>query len=240
MDVLLEAVTGLDWVTQLSNPTRLMRSALDEQRKNELPSMFKKFWLFPILLSFTLDGILFYVYDIDFESHPLFIGLYILCITFKLFFDALFLYAILWLVGSRPAFGVVCACYSVFVVFSPILSVSSIPATYHQYSLIQEVKAQHLDAINSWLFYRDHVQQQGKTINQNNASVLESLSSIIEVVSYIVQLIASVFVAQGLSESLAADRFKTYIAVCITSWVSIIPRAPFVLSQMLMAFALMK
>jgi hypothetical protein len=178
----IHVVLGLDWAQQLINPLNVVRCSLRENYHDDLSALFVKYWAFPIVLTFAANAVVFHIYNIEITQHLEFLILYLVSLSLKLFFAAFIIHATLKVVGLESKLGVVFLCYSIIVIYSPIMSCLVIPNTFNLYSMLKQIKDLHLDLITLYHYFFDHVGELTKNNIQTPKAFVYAIS-ILDVIS---------------------------------------------------------
>jgi hypothetical protein len=137
----------------------------------------------------------------------------------KWFVLAAAIHLLLRLFHQTSSLNAVLACYTYMVIFAPFFSVLESFGLYRQPSLVSQLKDQHLDLLDTFKFLVAHA----KALNQD-APALAATAWAIQIGSAL-SLVVSVFVAESITRHLINDRVKTYLAVWLSSVVSLLPLA---------------
>jgi hypothetical protein len=203
------------WARQLASPSELVRSCLQE---SDWMIVIAKFWAFPIVLSIAIDGALvLHAYGLDLHLQPTALLLYFVYTCLKWLIAATAIILLLKLFGLTSRFNVVVSCYTIVVIYAPIFSLSESPNAHYQLSVLSQVKAQHLDLIDSIKYLVLHVKE------MKQPTVPGSLLFVLANLEGVFVLVSSVFAAESLTQYLLNDRLKTYLAVWLSSLVSFFP-----------------
>lgn len=215
-DWLLDAATG--WMARLSAPSELVRSCVQESSRSTWNGVVKKIWAFPIFCSVILDAVLtFSAYGFDLSSNiPILIAYFLWTIT-KWFIAAAAVYLSLKLFRLTATFGVVVACYTVVVIYAPVWALIESVVTYRQVEILSILKAQHLDFTSVLSFIVSHSDLFKQSDMQ---SYVLPISFQLESALY---LSANAFVAESIAHYLLNDKFKTYLALWLSSFVGFLP-----------------
>jgi hypothetical protein len=212
----LEVIGG--WITQLVNPFELVRRCIQENSESGWTGVFGKYWGFPIAFSIAIDAVLILsAYGFNLQSQAPALFLYFIWASTKWLIAVAAVHLSLRLLRLTSNVGIIVSCYTIMVAYAPFLSLLESPATYHQIEILSLLKAQHLDFIGSMKFIFGHVDELKQSEFQSR---IMQLSFQLEGALF---LILNVLVAENLSPYLLNDKFKTYLALWFSSFVSFIP-----------------
>jgi hypothetical protein len=195
-----------------------MERCLAENAANGFQGVARKFWLFPIGLSIALDlALVFTAFGLKLESGGPAFALYLVYSCLKWFIGAAAISLLLKVFGQTARLDIVLACYTLFVIYAPIFSLCTSPNLYYEMWLALQLKAQNLDLVDTLSYVVAHAKDL-KPSGVQNFMILASS----QIVSAIF-IIPSVLLSEILTNRLINDKVKTYLAVWLSSFVSLLP-----------------
>jgi hypothetical protein len=217
-DWLLDTATG--WMARLTSPSQLVRSCIQENSVGGWTGIVKKYWAFPIFCSVILDAVItFSAYGFDLSSNIPILITYFLWTIMKWLMAAVAVYLSLKFFRLTATFGVVLACYTVVVIYAPVWTLIESGATYHQVEILSILKAQHLDFFSTGAF--KFIVSHSDLFKQSDMqSYLLPISFQLESALY---LIPNAFVAESIVHYLLTDKFKSYLALWLSSLIALLP-----------------
>jgi hypothetical protein len=206
-----------DWVHYLANPSELVVLCIQESKSGSR-AVVEKFWFFPIGCSMAINAVLVLrAYGFDIQSQAPALAIYFVYMCLKSLFGAIAITVLLSLFRFTPRRDIVFSCYTIVVMYAPIFSVLDCAGSYYQLEILSQIKAQHLDFADSFRFLRAHANEMKQSEIQ--ATVI-TVSAQLESAMFVV---ANVLTAECLTRYLMNDRFKTYLAVWLSFFVSFLP-----------------
>ena len=210
----------VDWASQLTNPSGLVERCLNENASSGFRGVVRRFWVFPILCSIALDAVLvFSAFGFDLESRGPAFALYLVYTSLKWFIGAAAINLLLRLFRQTSNLNIVIACYTFIVIYAPIFSLLESLGLYQQIWIVSQLKAQQLDLMETIKFLVSHANE----LKQSELQIFAT--TLFFQMESTISLVASVFVAESLAWHLINDKFKTYLAVWLSSIVSLLPNA---------------
>jgi hypothetical protein len=212
----LETITS--WATRLFNPSTLVQDCIQQNGVSGWRHVIGSYWSFPIAFSIALDAVLVLsAYGVDLKVQPPALLLYLVWASLKWLIAVAAIYIALKLLRFSSNFGIIVACYTIVVNAAPLFSLLESPATYHQLELLSAIKAQHLSFIDSVRFLFGHANELKQTEFQSRL-----IQSCLQIEGALF-LILNIFVAESLTSYLLINRFKAYLALWFSSFVSFVP-----------------
>jgi hypothetical protein len=133
----------LDWIFHLFRPVSFINFLRERDYQRRSLDLLYKFWLPPIIVSLAINSIIFYSIGIDVESRKPLVILGIVFGAFELLAECMILYLLLRMMSDSIQAGETLVCFTIIVIFSPILTLFAAPNTYYRASLLREISAQH-------------------------------------------------------------------------------------------------
>ena len=226
----------IEWAQQLIGPVDMVRGLLRKKYQDNLGKLIWTVWTLPITLSLAIDAIAFHAYGIEVKSQFLEFTLpYLTIQILKLFLEAALIHAILVVLRLNSRMGVVFACYSIIVIYMPVDSFLDLPYAYSSFSLLAQLKAQHLGLIETYYYFVNHNHEIAKNLINWPASMNYVISS----VGGSISMLLTVLLAECLTQILCNDRFWTYVAVCLALWIDLVPAILYRATELLLMFSYM-
>jgi hypothetical protein len=223
MNVLV--LLSINWLTNLFSPIDAIRDALVRRYDDvkRLRKLVHSFWLFPILLSMALDGLVFFRFGINLVQNVPFLILYTTAVALRLLAGPAILFATLAALGARMRLGLIFVCYTVVVIYSPFVSVTDMPSSFVRFETVKDVLSQNLSFLDSLSYFRDNV----AALNAKHPLDLGTLYRLFASAIGVLTLCVNVALAEVIVQAGKLDRVKAYVAVCWTGILMIFPQLIF-------------
>jgi hypothetical protein len=218
----LNVLDGLEWSFQALKPLETIKRAITTQYVDGRITFLGRFWTFPILFTIALNLPIFRTLGLDIDHDVVSMGFILLSTSIKQALGGFLLWLILRIVRVEANLSVVLGCYTIYVIYSPFIALLELPANYIKYNMLINLKSQHLSILDSLGFWLD-----GRAAVPMNDIVKSTwfmtVAVVVDFISPIVNLIEIVIVSEGVVQFMNGDRFRTYCAVTIGSFIFVIP-----------------
>ena len=201
----------------MANPLALIQQCLSENYQHDPEKLVKDYWIVPIFISVAVEAGVLAAYNIELLSRIPLTVTYVIFVLSRSLIATAVLFWVFRLFRVRVEFGTVALCYTVAVVYSPLLGALALPSTSRAFSLVAGMTAEHITPAD----VLPYLMQYGKELQQINLK--QGPLIVLSELSAAVLMISNVLVAECLAQTLSTDRFRTYAAVWLASAASFIP-----------------
>jgi hypothetical protein len=201
----------------MANPLTLIQQCLGANYHHDPEKLLKDYWIIPIFISVAVEAGVLAAYNIELLSRIPLTVTYVIFVLSRSLIATAVLFWVLRVFGLRAEFGTVALCYTVAVVYSPLVGALALPSTSRAFSLVARMAAEHVTPAD----VLPYLMQYGKELQKINPK--QGPLIVLSEVSAAILMISNVLVAECLAQALSADRFRTYAAVWFASAASFIP-----------------
>jgi hypothetical protein len=226
-----DVLPGFEWLLQVVQPLRTLNRVLSSPLRNDPTAVFKRFWLFPIILASLLNILVMLGNHIP-AKDPMFFSIYTFIIVLKLFMDVLIIYASLYLTGSRVKINDIIAIYSISVIYLPFVSIAALPLNYNVYAIVMQVNDQHLGQYDSFRYLTTHF----KELLSKVQIELGPIPQFLGIIAYVAWLASSILMAEALIQKFKVDDFSSYVSITMANFLGLIPQAFAIVTQVIVMF----
>jgi hypothetical protein len=218
----LSVLGGLEWIFDCFKPIDTVKQAIQVQRQEGRTKFLGRFWAMPIVIALLLNVPIFRSVSLSVEHDTIMMGFLLLSDSVKQALGGFVLLAILRIFRIRLDTTVAMGCYTIFVIYSPIFALMELHETYIRDLVLVNIKAQHLELLDSLTFWLGGKAKPSPDDVTNWPSVI-AITNWIYQIRNVFNLVEIVFVAECLSQIIAANRFRTYFAVTVGSFLFFVP-----------------
>jgi hypothetical protein len=210
-------ISAFRWVKWTASPLNLIEQCLRENYQTDTERLVKDYWIFPIVVSVAVEAGVLAAYNIDLLSRVPLTLMYVIFVLMRSLIATAVLFCLLRLFRIRADFGTVALCYTIAVVYSPVVGALGIPYTSEAFSLVARMTAEHVNPSDVLPYLLQH----GKELQKINPK--QGPLVILSEISAAVLMSSNVLVAECLAQALSGDRFRVYAAVLFSSVASFVP-----------------
>lgn len=223
-------IFGLNWLFQIVRPIETLNFAIEAGRR-DVKELFSEYWAFPILLSVAINTLVYHKYGIDSYLNSTNL-LVIVLSSLNVFVGAMCLYAALALSRARVELAQVLSAYTISVIYAPLLTFISIPTQLNIFRVMTVLQSKHIDTLHALPYFFTHPTE----FTVEATFPAQVIGIFVSIIGSAVGLASTVLIAESLTQIARLERTSTYLAVCVSSWVSILPSVACVWMQLAIAY----
>jgi hypothetical protein len=200
-----------------------------------MPTLFGNYWAVPGMAILATNAVVLHQFGIELKSDPVLIALYLFVACMRLVFEAYVLIVVLGLLKLRVPQGLVLVCYTIAVVYAPLFSWLSIPASLHQHVILSFIKSHNVEAGELASYFFKNIDE----ITRSTGPAFPKYWAEIGVANWCVNLISGTLMAECITQVGKVGRQRVYVAVFLAQVADVIPTVVLTVVQLFITFSYM-
>jgi hypothetical protein len=225
----------LNWIRSVFAPVAIVRECIKNNLQEDMPTLFGNYWAVPGMAILATNAFVLHQFGIELKSDPVLIALYLFVACMRLVFEAYVLVVVLGLLKLRVPQGLVLVCYTIAVVYAPLFSWLSIPASLHQHAILSFIKSQNVEAGELVSYFFKNIDE----ITRSTGPPFPKYWAEIGAANWCVNLISGTLIAECITQVGKVRRQRVYVAVFLAQVADVIPTILLTVIQLFITFSYM-
>lgn len=218
----LTVVSSVEWLWYCARPLDVVADAVATQRSEGRRAFIVKFWVAPIVVTLLFNIPVLKSLSIDVDRSAFAIATLLLSVSLNQVFGGIILISIIKIFNIKAESTVALACYTLFVVYSPVTAIFGLPASYSRGLIVAGVKAQQLGLMDSFSYFLRGLAKPAEDSIVSYAFYI-GMNNVFALMNWALSMVESVIAAECLAKLTDVTRFRAYLAVTAASFLFVLP-----------------